>query len=85
VTEQLLEKLYNIGIINKKENILDTEKLSVSSVCRRRLPVVLQQLKFTETLREAVTFIEQGRKLFSPSLTSQISASAPRSSLTPAT
>ena len=29
-------------------------------LCRRRLPVVLVRLKFSETLREAITFIEQG-------------------------
>ena len=30
---------------------------------RRRLPVVLKQLKFAETVKEAVTFIEQGRNI----------------------
>ena len=29
---------------------------------RRRLPVVLVRLKFVETVKEAVTFVEQGRK-----------------------
>ena len=31
---------------------------------RRRLPVVLKQLKFAESVKEAVTFIEQGRNYF---------------------
>jgi hypothetical protein len=37
-----------------------SEKITVSSFCRRRLPVVMVRLKMAETLREAVTFVEQG-------------------------
>ena len=59
-TEQLLEKLYNMGVINSKENIEVAEKLAVSAFCRRRLAVLLCSLKFSETMKEAVTFIEQG-------------------------
>lgn len=59
-TEQLLEKLFNMGIINSKENIEVAEKISVSAFCRRRLSVLLCSLKFSETMKEAITFIEQG-------------------------
>lgn len=59
-TEQLLEKLYNMGIISNRENIQVAEKVAVSAFCRRRLAVMLCSLKFAETMREAVTFIEQG-------------------------
>lgn len=34
--------------------------MAVSTFCRRRLAVMLCSLKFAETMREAVTFIEQG-------------------------
>lgn len=61
MTEQLLEKLYNMGLINSKNSLQICEKLPVSSFCRRRLPIILQQLKFAETNKEAVAFIEQGR------------------------
>lgn len=61
ITEQLLDKLYGLGLINSKENLEKCEKISVSSFCRRRLPIILQQLKFVETNKEAVTFVEQGR------------------------
>eukprot|EP00744_Colponema_vietnamica_P013743 GILI01019271.1.p1 GENE.GILI01019271.1~~GILI01019271.1.p1 ORF type:complete len:184 (-),score=22.15 GILI01019271.1:45-596(-) len=60
MTEQLLEKLYHMGLIPVKKSLLLCEKLSASSFCRRRLPVVLVRMKFCETLKEAVTFIEQG-------------------------
>jgi hypothetical protein len=36
-------------------------------VCRRRLPVVMVRLKMSETLKEAVTFIEQVHPLTCPS------------------
>lgn len=62
ITEQLLEKLYNLGLINSKQSLEVCEKLPVSSFCRRRLPIILQELKFAETNKEAITFIEQGRK-----------------------
>lgn len=35
--------------------------LQYLSVDRRRLPIVLVRLKFVETVKEAVTFVEQGR------------------------
>lgn len=34
--------------------------MATSAFCRRRLAVVLVRLKMAETLREAVTFVEQG-------------------------
>lgn len=49
-----------MGIINSKENIEVAEKVSVSAFCRRRLSVLLCSLKFSETMKEAITFIEQG-------------------------
>mmetsp|Transcript_18976 Transcript_18976/g.22712 ORF Transcript_18976/g.22712 Transcript_18976/m.22712 type:complete len:183 (+) Transcript_18976:207-755(+) len=60
LTELLLEKLYNMGVIPTKKSLLLCDKLSASSFCRRRLAVVMVRLKMAETLREAVTFIEQG-------------------------
>ena len=53
----MLEKLYNMGIINSKDNIEVAEKISVSAFCRRRLSVMLCSLKFSETMKESVTFI----------------------------
>eukprot|EP00850_Spirogloea_muscicola_P003069 SM000012S25331 [mRNA] locus=s12:427525:429218:+ [translate_table: standard] len=60
MTDQLLEKLYNMGIIPAKKSLVLCDKLSTSSFCRRRLAVVMVRLKFAETMREAVTFVEQG-------------------------
>jgi U3 small nucleolar ribonucleoprotein protein IMP3 len=57
---QLLDKLYTGGIVPTKKGLAVCDKLSASSLCRRRLPVVLVRLHMSETLREAVTFVEQG-------------------------
>jgi len=60
MTDRLLEKLYNIGVIPTKKSLALCDKLSVSSFCRRRLATVLVRLHFAERLKEAVTYIEQG-------------------------
>ncbi|XP_057813086.1 uncharacterized protein LOC131027118 isoform X1 [Cryptomeria japonica] len=60
MTDRLLEKLYNIGVIPTKKSLALCDKLSVSSFCRRRLATVLVRLHFCESLKEAVTYIEQG-------------------------
>eukprot|EP00741_Cyanophora_paradoxa_P010181 tig00020510_g9856.t1 len=60
MTERLLEKLYSMGVIATKKGLSLCDKLAASAFCRRRLPVVLVRMKFCETLREAITFIEQG-------------------------
>ncbi|CAO2825269.1 unnamed protein product [Amaranthus hypochondriacus] len=60
MTDNLLEKLYNMGVIPNRKSLAVCERLSVSSLCRRRLSFILVRLKFTEYLKEAVTYIEQG-------------------------
>jgi hypothetical protein len=50
ISEQLLQKLLNMGIINKTSSLSAIEKLAVSAFCRRRLPVVMMRLKMSETL-----------------------------------
>lgn len=56
----LLEKLYNMGIITATTKFSDCRKVTVSAFCRRRLPIVMCRLKMAETVKEAVTFVEQG-------------------------
>ncbi|KAF8045238.1 hypothetical protein N665_0483s0027 [Sinapis alba] len=60
MTDLLLEKLYNMGVIPTRKSLALTDRLSVSSFCRRRLSTVLVHLKYAEHLTEAVTYIEQG-------------------------
>eukprot|EP00455_Lapot_gusevi_P004133 TRINITY_DN1170_c0_g1_i4.p1 TRINITY_DN1170_c0_g1~~TRINITY_DN1170_c0_g1_i4.p1 ORF type:complete len:112 (+),score=7.92 TRINITY_DN1170_c0_g1_i4:241-576(+) len=60
MTDSLLQKLYAMGLVNQKINLSAVDKLGVGSFCRRRLPVVLVRLKMAQTLKEAVTYVEQG-------------------------
>ncbi|AET37828.1 snoRNA-binding rRNA-processing protein IMP3 Ecym_2071 [Eremothecium cymbalariae DBVPG len=65
----LLEKLYQMGILTTKSKISNLEnKVTVSAVCRRRLPVIMHKLKMAETLKDAVKFIEQGHVRVGPNL-----------------
>lgn len=59
-TQQLLDKLFMMGIIPARNTLALVDELSASALCRRRLPVVMFRLKMAQTLKEAVTFIEQG-------------------------
>ncbi|KAI8827408.1 hypothetical protein BJ741DRAFT_658391 [Chytriomyces cf. hyalinus JEL632] len=59
-TEDLLEKLYQMGVVNTKASLSLCDKVSVSSFCRRRLPIVMVRLKMAETVKAAVTYVEQG-------------------------
>lgn len=68
MTDELLNKLYNMGVIPTKKSLSLCERLSASAFCRRRLPVVLVRMKFCETLKEAVTFVEQGHIRVGPTV-----------------
>ncbi|CAI5468821.1 unnamed protein product [Closterium sp. Yama58-4] len=63
MTDQLLNKLYNMGVIPTQKSLNLCDKLSVSSFCRRRLAVVMVRLKMAEHMREAVAFVQQVGKL----------------------
>ncbi|CAO3646320.1 unnamed protein product [Cunninghamella echinulata] len=56
----LLDKLYTMGLITSTSKFSDCNKMTVSAFCRRRLPIVMCRLKMAETVKEAVTFVEQG-------------------------
>ncbi|XP_046846466.1 U3 small nucleolar ribonucleoprotein protein IMP3-like [Xenia sp. Carnegie-2017] len=68
-TDALLEKLYGIGTIPTKKNLGLCEKLSASSFCRRRLPVVMMKLRMTQSIKDAVKYIEQGHVRVGPEVT----------------
>jgi len=55
-----------MGVITTKKSLAQVEKLSTASFCRRRLSVVMVRLRLAETLREAVTFVEQGHVRVGP-------------------
>lgn len=65
-TDDLINKLFDMGIIPIKTGLDACDKVNVSAICRRRLPVVMLRLKLAENLKEAVTLIEQGHIRIGP-------------------
>lgn len=65
LTNQLLDRLYNLGIIEVRD-LGECEKINVAAVCRRRLPVVLKKLRFCEKVEEADQYVRQGHIRIGP-------------------
>ncbi|KAL7753058.1 U3 small nucleolar ribonucleoprotein imp3 [Sorochytrium milnesiophthora] len=65
-SDLLVKKLFDMGVLSKKSSLSECEKLSVSAFCRRRLPIIMVRMKMAETVREAVTFVEQGHVRVGP-------------------
>eukprot|EP00553_Chaetoceros_curvisetus_P003186 CAMPEP_0204617554 /NCGR_PEP_ID=MMETSP0717-20131115/4500_1 /ASSEMBLY_ACC=CAM_ASM_000666 /TAXON_ID=230516 /ORGANISM="Chaetoceros curvisetus" /LENGTH=109 /DNA_ID=CAMNT_0051631115 /DNA_START=83 /DNA_END=412 /DNA_ORIENTATION=+ len=68
MTDQLLDKCYNMGLITTKKSLQKAEEITTSALCRRRLPVVMVRMKMAQTLRTAVTFVEQGHVRVGPNV-----------------
>lgn len=68
MTDQLLDKLFNIGLITTKKSLQKAEECTASALCRRRLPVVMVRMKMAENMRVAVTFVEQGQVRVGPNV-----------------
>lgn len=69
-TTQLLEKLYSMGVIPTRKNLQLCDKVTTSSFCRRRLPVVMVKLRMAQHLTDAVKFVEQGHIRVGPEVIS---------------
>ena len=68
MTDQLLTKLSNLGVINSEKSLKKADEVTVSALCRRRLPVVMMRLKMAENLKVAVTYVEQGQVRVGPNV-----------------
>ena len=55
-----------MGLIPTKGSLAACEKVTASSFCRRRLPVVLFRLHLAESISEAVRRVEQGHVRVGP-------------------
>ncbi|KAJ1508504.1 Small subunit (SSU) processome component [Coelomomyces lativittatus] len=65
-TQVLLDKLVLMGLINTSTALSQCEKITVSSFCRRRLPILMLRMKMAETTKQAITFVEQGHVRVGP-------------------
>lgn len=68
MTDQLLDKLYNMGILTTTKSLQKAEEITASAICRRRLPIVMVRLKMAQTPKMAITFIEQGQVRIGPNV-----------------
>lgn len=68
MTDQLLTKLSNLGVISTEKSLRKADQVTVAAFCRRRLPVVMMRLKMAETLKVAVTYVEQGQVRVGPNV-----------------
>ena len=59
-TKEILDKMYSLGLITHQTSLLDVDKIGISTFCRRRLSYLMFKNKYCESIKEAVTFIEQG-------------------------
>ena len=66
MTDQLLTKLSDLGLIDQSTSLKKAEDLTASALCRRRLPVIMVRLKMAENMKTAVTFVEQGQVRVGP-------------------
>jgi U3 small nucleolar ribonucleoprotein protein IMP3 len=66
MTEQLLQKLFNMGIIDTTKSLQKADNITASAICRRRLPVIMVRLKMAQTLRNAIELVEQGQVRVGP-------------------
>jgi len=60
-TKELLERLYQVGFIKNQVSLKDADSIGISTFCRRRLAYILFKNKYCESIKQAVTFIEQGQ------------------------
>ena len=68
MTDQLLDKLYNMGILSTTKSLKKAEEITASQFCRRRLPIVMVRNKMAQTPKMAITFIEQGQVRIGPNV-----------------
>ncbi len=68
MTDQLLDKLYNMGILTTKKSLQKAGEITASAICRRRLPIVMVRMKMAQTPKMAIMFIEQGQVRVGPNV-----------------
>ncbi|XP_055948087.1 U3 small nucleolar ribonucleoprotein protein IMP3-like [Argiope bruennichi] len=60
--------LHSMGLISKNEGLELCDKVTASSFCRRRLPVLMTRSKMAPSLKDATKFVEQGHVRIGPNV-----------------
>ncbi|KAK0426358.1 hypothetical protein QR680_009667 [Steinernema hermaphroditum] len=58
--QQLLGRLYEMGVIQTADTLERCHKVSASAFCRRRLAVIMCKLQMAQRVEMASDFVEQG-------------------------
>ncbi|CAD26652.1 U3 SMALL NUCLEOLAR RIBONUCLEOPROTEIN [Encephalitozoon cuniculi GB-M1] len=59
ITKKLVGRLYSVGVI-KNRKLVDCTKVTVSSFCERRLPMVMKRIRMVPSFKDATRFVEHG-------------------------
>jgi U3 small nucleolar ribonucleoprotein protein IMP3 len=68
ITDRILSTLESLGVIPFKKSINQLERLSTASFLRRRLIVIIVQLHFAKTLKDANNLVTQGHIRVGPTI-----------------
>ncbi|KAH9578777.1 RNA-binding S4 domain [Trypanosoma melophagium] len=60
VTQQLLDKLFSMGLIKEKLGLSEVDKVGVEVFCKRRLPTVLRDLSMAPNCKIAADLVHHG-------------------------
>lgn len=66
IATQLLDKLYDCGLVSSKNTLSQLARVTATSLCKRRLASQLVSLKMCQHLQEATTLIQQGHVRVGP-------------------
>ncbi|EAY12821.1 S4 domain containing protein [Trichomonas vaginalis G3] len=65
LTKQFVDRVYKLGIIETPQ-LSECEKINVVAICKRRLPVIMVNLKFCQRISEADKLVRQGHVRIGP-------------------
>ncbi|PWU96932.1 hypothetical protein C4B63_17g46 [Trypanosoma cruzi] len=60
ITQQLMEKLFTMGLIREKLGLAEVDKVGVETFCRRRLSTVIRDLSMAANCKLAAELIHHG-------------------------
>ena len=60
ITQELLGKLYDMGLLHERLGLAEVDKVGVENFCKRRLATMVRELKMAPNCRVASEFIHHG-------------------------
>ncbi|GMH91304.1 hypothetical protein TL16_g12019, partial [Triparma laevis f. inornata] len=68
MTKQLLQKNFDLGVIDSKTSLEKCDTITASAFCRRRIAVIMFKSKMCESIKKGVEMVEQGQVRVGPSV-----------------